>query len=129
MKKAGFYTCKSEKTGKYPEKIFLRKFYRVPFKSLLRVQIKRVIYHKCTSSRLSIFVTTNRYAQLLTRGAGLSQDFPRILAPSLLRPPRFLAPPLTARPPRFSDLGTCLNLYNHIACSQVKCFKQFPNDL
>ena len=35
---------------------------------------------------------------------------PQISAPSLLRPPRFLATPLTARPPRFSDLETCLLL-------------------
>ena len=35
---------------------------------------------------------------------------PQILDPSSLRPPRFLALPLTARPPppRFSDLETCL---------------------
>ena len=53
------------------------------------------------------------YAGMSQAGGQGGRTPPRILAPSLLHPPRFLAPPLTTRPPRFSDLGTCL-LWIHL---------------
>ena len=45
-------------------------------------------------------------------GAYAPQDFGPVLTAT--PPPRFLVPPLTDRPPRFSDLETCLHKFHFL---------------